>query len=321
MKPDNDKPQGAAHTGEARKAPAKPKGVTDKTWRLMNPKQRAYFASFVQDGNALKAYLDAGYVQSRDGHPQDWLRRRAYQVRKGKAIVKALVEYEEHRADLAEAQASFSLDWIVSEHERIMADAHAKGDLAVETRNLELIGRTRGVYVESVAVDVGRMREYSEAERLEGLRLSRLLLTDGGPGPSGPKGGTPIDSQRESVSDEVLGSQTPVAPEPLRHPRDDNQGDSAPQEPAGGEWVSPGDAVEERELQAAYTHAEPEPAEVTWHPTKGPIVAPGPTSQASEPVRAVDALTGGEQEAEAKAFAADLVRAYEARPKPAEAVT
>jgi len=186
MKPDNDKPQGVAHTGEARKAPAKPRGVTDKTWRLMNPKQRAYFASFVQDGNALKAYLGAGYVQSRDGHPQDWLRRRAYQVRKGKAIVKALVEYEEHRADLAEAQASFSLDWIVSEHERIMADAHAKGDLAVETRNLELIGRTRGVYVESVAVDVGRMREYSEAERLEGLRLSRLLLTDGGPGPSGP---------------------------------------------------------------------------------------------------------------------------------------
>lgn len=54
-----------------------------------------------------------------------------------------------------------------------------------------------------------------------------------------------------------------MAPEPLRHPRDDNQGDSAPQEPADA-----------------------------------PIVEPGATSQASEPVRAVDALTGGEQEAE-----------------------
>ena len=79
-------------------------------------------------------------------------------------------------------------------------------------------------------------------------------------------------SQRKRVSDEVLGGRDPGAPGPLRQTRIDDEGDSVPQEPTEGEiveseadvpaleggiGVSPGDVVEERELQAAYTHAEP----------------------------------------------------------------
>lgn len=174
-------PGGATYSSKVAKdyeAPMKPAEITAKTWQGMNPKQKAFFTSFIQDGNALKAYQDAGYVENRDGVPQAWLQRRAYSVLRGKAVRLAILEHEEQRARLDEAKRDYALDWIVSEHERLMQVAEEKGDLAVATRNLELIGRTRGVYSDSVVVDVAQRREYSEAEKIEAARLSRLLLME-----------------------------------------------------------------------------------------------------------------------------------------------
>lgn len=154
----------------------KPQGITDETWQSLTTKAKLYVAEYVQHGNTLKAYRNAGYARGKQEADLERHKAAAYQIRKGKHVRQALVEHADHRADLAQAKKDYALDWIVSEHERLMGLAEVKGDLAVATRNLELIGRTRGAYADVVVGDVVARREYSEAEEIEGRRLARLLL-------------------------------------------------------------------------------------------------------------------------------------------------
>ena len=185
-----------------RETPKKPTGITDKTWNRLIPLRQAFVAAYVKDGNALSAYLAAGYVTENHGKEREYLKRRAYSVIKGKTVSQALLEYRDRRDALAEARKDFALDWIVSEHERLMQVAESKGDLAVATRNLELIGRTRGVYADNVMIDVGQRREYSEAERVEAARLSRMLLTEGDSGESKALEGDSVQDSDDSSQDE-----------------------------------------------------------------------------------------------------------------------
>lgn len=170
---------------EKPKRSEKPSGVTDKTWGRLQPRLQAFFVAYVQDGNALRAYEVAEY--GGNGRKQDVAHKRqnAYSVTRGKAFQAAVLEHRAHKDELAQAKRDFSMDWSVREHQRLMAKAEKAGDLAVATRNLELIGRTRGIYADTVQVDMAARREYSKAEQVEAVRLSRLLLTDGG-GDAGP---------------------------------------------------------------------------------------------------------------------------------------
>ena len=158
--------------------PRKPVGVTDRTWQTLQPKARAFVAAFLKDRNAFAAYEKAGYDLGSTAPTSVKGKRRAYSVLKGKAVRQAIWEQSQHVASLSEAHQQFALDWIVSEHERLMHAAEEKGDLAVATRNLELIGRTRGLYREGVQLDITARREYSEAEQVEAGRIAALLLRD-----------------------------------------------------------------------------------------------------------------------------------------------
>lgn len=156
----------------------KPSGVTDKTWKRLAPKGQRFVEGYLDHGNALKAYEDAGYVKDQDNGDGLKHRRNAYSVMRGIKVRQALVEHKEHRAVLDQAKKDYALDWIVSEHERLMEVAEEKGDLAVATQNLIAIGRTRGVYADTVRLDVAAQREYTETERLDAARLTRILLED-----------------------------------------------------------------------------------------------------------------------------------------------
>ena len=177
--PPSDTPQSTSTVAIPCEPTTKPQGIAEKTWLGLGLKGRVYVTSLIKDGNALKAYEVAGYTSDSEKGDSEKRKRNAYNVSRGKRIQRALLEHADHRKALAEAKKDFALDWIVSEHERLMGIAERAGDYAVATRNLELIGRTRGVYADNVLVDVGARRAYSEAERIEAARLTRLAMRDG----------------------------------------------------------------------------------------------------------------------------------------------
>lgn len=47
----------------------KSQGITPKTWQHFTAKTKLFVEEFILDGNALKAYEDAGYVENRGGVP------------------------------------------------------------------------------------------------------------------------------------------------------------------------------------------------------------------------------------------------------------
>jgi phage terminase small subunit len=157
----------------------RPAGVTEKTWKALHSRAKSFVESYISVGNCVQAYKNAGYALGANDQDKVKVARRAYSVLNGKRVRQALMEHQSQRARLNEAKATFALDWIVSEHERLKELAEQAGDLAVATRNLELIGRTRGVYREGLVLDVAERRQYSEAEQIEAARLARLLLMDG----------------------------------------------------------------------------------------------------------------------------------------------
>lgn len=71
------------------------------------------------------------------------------------------------------------------EDERIMAIG--KGDLAVAVKCTELKGKHLGMFSETITLDIVKVREYSEQERIEASRLARLMIlgVDGNGLPSG----------------------------------------------------------------------------------------------------------------------------------------
>ena len=222
----------------------RPRGITDETWQRLTSKAKLYVAEYVQHGNTLKAYRNAGYTRGKKDADIERHKAAAYQIRKGKWVRQALVEHADHRADLAQAKKDYALDWIVFEHERLMKAAEVKGDLAVATRNLELIGRTRGVYADSVRIDVAARREYSEAEEVEMLRLSKLLLLEDA---SSEELTAVKEAQRKGTSPPA----TPSPPSPQT-----TAGEAPSQEKSGEIFLTPAGPAE---YSGPDTIAKPEP--------------------------------------------------------------
>jgi len=192
----------------------RPTGITAKTWQRLSVKAKAFLLEYFKSGNAVKAYQDAGYVTGKDEVEEVRLRRRAYSVLKGRRVSDARLEHARHSEELEEARKQYQLDWIVSEHERLMKVAEIAGDLATATRNLELIGRTRGAYADVVQVDAGRRRDYTEAERIEARRIAGLLIQGEGTNPpSTPSPPSPQDDEGQLPRQEKSEESSEAEPE------------------------------------------------------------------------------------------------------------
>jgi len=177
--PEEDTATPAARITSIRKPPKtarKPLGITNETWRRLSAKRQTFVAEYVQDGNALRAYEAAGYATKYRGVEKKTLQRRAYSVLRGRFVRQALLEEREQRAELDRDKKERSLEHVLTELERVYALALKKEDLAVAARCIELIGKTRGFFKESVGIDMVARREYSEAEREECRRLAELRI-------------------------------------------------------------------------------------------------------------------------------------------------
>lgn len=102
-----------------------------------------------------------------------------------------------------EAEAHWNRAFHLSEHYRLMHEAEAEHNLAMATRNLELIGKMAGVYSEGVSVSVEAIRAYSEAEIAEAQALARIRLEAGDVGEP-----VQIGTGHPYVQDRTLGIST-----------------------------------------------------------------------------------------------------------------
>jgi len=176
--PDTLPPEDTPEAAPRHSPPQKPAGITQQTWHSLSRKGKIFVRVYVSGESAATAYETAGYDPG--GTDTEHRRRNAYNVKRGKRVTKALLEYEQDREARESFERRWDLDEIVGEHERLMERAEKDGNLAVATRNLELIGRTRGLYSDNVTIDLGAQRAYTEAEQIEAARLTRLLLVEAG---------------------------------------------------------------------------------------------------------------------------------------------
>jgi len=182
----------------------------------MKAKQREFFKAWIKTGDPLSAYKATSYMRPNDERNDKSLRAAAYAVMRSKSF-KAAIEAHQVEFERKQAEASaMALDWVVSEHRRYMALAEEKGNLAVATKNLEMIGRTRGIYQDTLTLDVGQRQAMSEAQEVEARRLAGLLVAeqvsgtvvcvDAGnidTGESGASGVEPIECEVVEVLPEV----------------------------------------------------------------------------------------------------------------------
>jgi len=179
--------------------------------RQMSAQQRAFFESYIVKHNTIQAYKDAGYVKPNDKRGPDAIKNAAYAVLQGQRIRAALQAHTANIERQAQIEAAMSLDWIVDEHRRLMAKAEESGNLAVATKNLEMIGRTRGIYQDTLTLDVGARQALSEAQEVEARRLAGLLVDEqvaGGVVPGGARSlgtGDVVASDVEPIECEVVG--------------------------------------------------------------------------------------------------------------------
>ena len=148
---------------------------------VLTPKELAFCEAFANPesatfGSARKSAEAAGY---REPHNAGWkLRRRPH-------IIAKLREYH--------AAVTVAVGRVLADLENERRLAVEKGDLATAVRASELMGKHLGMFIERGMMtlnDLGRIREYTEAERVEAGRLARLLLMGQPPplleGPSAP---------------------------------------------------------------------------------------------------------------------------------------
>jgi len=154
----------------------KPVGIRRETWAKLTPRAQAFVRAYVDTGNQVSAYEASGYIEENHGLKRCKVGQRANRVFHGSKIQTALLEYRHHQDDLDRLREDSRIDWLRKEHERLMEAAEGAGDLAVATRNLELIGRMEGAYTDVMRADVAARRELSETEREEARRLADLRL-------------------------------------------------------------------------------------------------------------------------------------------------
>ena len=145
----------------------------------LSGKQEAYAQSYARQGNCVKAYMDAGYLGSADGIPPKSLANRAYAIIRNPSVKQRIAQIREESENRRADRAELTRDWIVTELQEVHARSKAAGgNDAVGVRALELLGKHLGMFSETVTIDLGQLREYTESEALEARRLAALRLED-----------------------------------------------------------------------------------------------------------------------------------------------
>ena len=113
-------------------------------------------------GQSEKAAIEAGYSPD-SARTMGWkLRRRAKVIARIREI---------NQESLKDAPA------VLADIDDIRKRARKKGDLSVELRAAELLGKRLGLFLETnIVVDVQKLREFTIREEREAFRLSRIMV-------------------------------------------------------------------------------------------------------------------------------------------------
>ena len=160
--------------------------TTARAERALTDKQERFAQYRSEDMDKVTAYKQAGYRWEDTLKGRHWASRYIYSLSKHAGIVKRISELTQERKEKAEDIREIGVDWVRSKHREYMKLCIAKQDYANATRNLELFGKTYGVYRDRLTVDVDELREFSEAQRIDAKRIATILLES-----------QPIDAQLE----------------------------------------------------------------------------------------------------------------------------
>lgn len=138
----------------------------------LRPKEQTFVQVLYETGDKIKAAQAACLSGLVNGQLTSTGRSAICRMLQRPRVVAALDRLRHSQ----EAADRFTLDWLRAEHIRLAKEAEKAGDLTNCTRNLEAVGRTMGAYSDTLSIDTGRVKAYTELERLEARRLSRLLL-------------------------------------------------------------------------------------------------------------------------------------------------
>lgn len=144
--------------------------------RRLNQKQQLFLKVYLKTANPIVAYKQAGYKDNGGKQPDKWLRHKASHALNSPSIKAALAKIDKAKADQAVERDACTIDYIRSEHMRLATLAEAKHDLGVATRNLELLGRTVGAYVDGGPVDPKAHRAFTEKQRKEAKLITAVLI-------------------------------------------------------------------------------------------------------------------------------------------------
>ncbi len=134
--------------------------------RPLTIKQKTYVEGILQGLSGVKACMAAGYKGS-----ETTLANVATQNYR-KLYIKA--EIDRRRAEL-EAKTDYDTEYLRKEHRRYADLAEKKADYATATRNIELIGKTFGAYIDksvNLDLDIGRR----PPDMAEVRRKNKLLM-------------------------------------------------------------------------------------------------------------------------------------------------
>lgn len=192
-------------------------------------------------GNKSKSAVAAGYSE-RSAPSLAWT------LMKNSNVLARIDEFKRNAVSVRAQQTAITLALLRAEHLRLARVCESKEDYTNATRNWENLGRTIGAYTDSMVVDVGKVKEFADAERREAKRIAALLLTDGKvhpagalPGPQDSQGAMP-DAPGSTIDSEAQLQPccTPVTGEDSQH-ASSQQGASQPAtriECTGGGWRS-----------------------------------------------------------------------------------
>lgn len=143
--------------------------------RRLSRRQEVFVDEYLKHGNGLRAYQTAGYdlgLDRKGGKPG--VNRRVWGVLHGKAVQHAIEVRRAQELARQRDSADYKIDRMRDELWRLKEKAEGKGDLAVATRNVELLTKTIGGFNNTVTLAVEH--RYSEQERQRAEQIGDLLL-------------------------------------------------------------------------------------------------------------------------------------------------
>ena len=114
--------------------------------KKLNPKQKKFCLEYLKHFNASKAALDAGYSKKSHEHI-------GWELLQKTTVIDFLTTASQKQAK----KADISIQWIIQElkqmYERCQSSLSSPGAIAGATRQLELLGKHLGMWIDKVQID------------------------------------------------------------------------------------------------------------------------------------------------------------------------